>query len=77
MHARRLPPVIACKSCLTVSPSPAILLSPETPPVGRLRDKQQLGTRPEKLRIQRYYTIYKDHITLDDYEIKDGTSLDL
>lgn len=27
------------------------------------------GTRPEKIRIQKWYTIYKDHITLADYEI--------
>ena len=28
-----------------------------------------IGTRPEKIRIQKWYTIYKDHITLADYEI--------
>lgn len=27
------------------------------------------GTRPEKIRLQKSYTVYKDHITLDDYEI--------
>ena len=32
----------------------------------------QTGTRPEKLRIQKWYTVYKDHITLDDYEIHDA-----
>jgi ubiquitin-like protein 5 len=37
----------------------------------------QLGTRPEKLRLQKYYTVYKDQISLDDYEIHDGTSLEL
>ena len=74
----------------------------------------QLGTRPEKLRIQKWYvvcgarsessglcgafvkskalcalcsllthcfcaryTIYKDHITLEDYEIHDGMSMEL
>ena len=37
----------------------------------------QLGTRPEKLKIQKWYTIYKDHITLDDYEIHDGMGLEL
>jgi ubiquitin-like protein 5 len=31
----------------------------------------QTGTRPEKLRIQKWYTVYKDHITLEDYEIHD------
>ncbi len=37
----------------------------------------QIGTRPEKLRIQKWYTIYKDHITLEDYEIHDGMGLEL
>lgn len=37
----------------------------------------QTGTRPEKLRIQKWYNIYKDHITLEDYEIKDGMGLEL
>ncbi|PXF43860.1 Ubiquitin-like protein 5 [Gracilariopsis chorda] len=35
------------------------------------------GTRPEKLRIQRANIVYKDHITLADYEIKDGQGLEL
>ena len=37
----------------------------------------QTGTRPEKLRIQKWYTIFKDHITLEDYEIHDGMGLEL
>lgn len=37
----------------------------------------QTGTRPEKIRIQKWYTIYKDHITLEDYEIHDGMGLEL
>jgi ubiquitin-like protein 5 len=37
----------------------------------------QLGTRPEKLKIQKWYTVYKDHITLQDYEIHDGMGLEL
>jgi ubiquitin-like protein 5 len=37
----------------------------------------QTGTRPEKIRIQKWYTIYKDHITLADYEIHDGMGLEL
>ncbi|SBS88783.1 ubiquitin-like modifier HUB1, putative [Plasmodium ovale curtisi] len=37
----------------------------------------QTGTRADKIRIQKWYTIYKDHITLQDYEIKDGMSLEL
>ncbi|OII71973.1 hypothetical protein cand_031520 [Cryptosporidium andersoni] len=35
------------------------------------------GTRWEKIRIQKWYITYKDHITLEDYEIKDGTGLEL
>jgi len=37
----------------------------------------QIGTKPEKLRIQKASIVYKDHITLDDYEIKDGSGLEL
>lgn len=37
----------------------------------------QTGTRPEKLRLQKWHTILKDHITLADYEVKDGMSLEL
>lgn len=37
----------------------------------------QIGTRPEKIRIQKWHTIYKDHITLEDYEIHDGMGLEL
>ena len=37
----------------------------------------QTGTRPEKIRIQKWYTIFKDHITLQDYEIHDGMGLEL
>ena len=37
----------------------------------------QTGTRSEKIRIQKWYTVYKDHITLADYEIHDGMSLEL
>lgn len=37
----------------------------------------QTGTRPEKLRIQKWHTVYKDHITLGDYEVSDGMMLEL
>eukprot|EP00621_Florenciella_sp_RCC1693_P011326 CAMPEP_0182552906 /NCGR_PEP_ID=MMETSP1323-20130603/49214_1 /TAXON_ID=236787 /ORGANISM="Florenciella parvula, Strain RCC1693" /LENGTH=243 /DNA_ID=CAMNT_0024764619 /DNA_START=175 /DNA_END=910 /DNA_ORIENTATION=- len=37
----------------------------------------QVGTRPEKIRIQKWYTIFKDHITLEDYEIHDGMGLEM
>ncbi|KAM3721620.1 Ubiquitin-like protein [Dirofilaria immitis] len=31
----------------------------------------QTGTRYEKIVLKKWYTIYKDHITLQDYEIHD------
>ncbi len=37
----------------------------------------QIGTRPEKIRLQKWHTVYKDHITLEDYEIHDGANLEL
>jgi ubiquitin-like protein 5 len=36
-----------------------------------------IGTKPEKIKLQKSYTIFKDNITLADYEIKDGSSLEL
>lgn len=35
------------------------------------------GTKAERIILKRWYTIFKDHITLEDYEIQDGTNLDL
>ncbi|KAJ8330104.1 hypothetical protein BDV3_002677 [Batrachochytrium dendrobatidis] len=37
----------------------------------------QTGTKPEKIVLKKWYTIYKDHITLEDYEIHDGMSLEM
>jgi len=37
----------------------------------------QIGTRPEKIRLQKWYSVFKDHITLDDYEIRDGSNIEL
>lgn len=37
----------------------------------------QTGTKADKLRLQKWHTIYKDHITLEDYEIHDGMNLEL
>lgn len=37
----------------------------------------QTGTRPEKIRLQKWYNIFKDPIKLSDYEIHDGMSLEL
>ena len=48
-------------------------------PIGDLKKlvAAQSGTRPEKIRSQKWYTIFKDHITLEDYEIHDGMGLEL
>jgi ubiquitin-like protein 5 len=35
------------------------------------------GTRPEKIRLQKWHSVLKDHITLEDYEISDGMGLEL
>ncbi|KZT58705.1 ubiquitin-like protein [Calocera cornea HHB12733] len=37
----------------------------------------QIGTKPEKIQLKKWYTIFKDHITLADYEIHDGASLEM
>ena len=37
----------------------------------------QTGTRADKIRIQKWYNVYKEHITLKDYEIHDGMGLEL
>jgi len=37
----------------------------------------QTGTSWQKIQLKKWYTIYKDHITLDDYEIHDGMSLEM
>ena len=37
----------------------------------------QIGTRPEKIRLQKSNIIFKDHIRLEDYEIKDGMGLEM
>ena len=37
----------------------------------------QTGTRWDKIVLKKWYTIYKDHIRLEDYEIHDGMNLEL
>lgn len=37
----------------------------------------QTGTRWEKIVLKKWYTIFKDHIKLQDYEIHDGMNLEL
>jgi len=37
----------------------------------------QKGTKAEKIVLKKWYNIYKDHITLEDYEIHDGMSLEM
>ena len=35
------------------------------------------GTRAERIILKRWNSIFKDHIRLDDYEIGDGSNLEL
>jgi len=37
----------------------------------------QTGTNSKKIQLMKWDTIYKDHISLVDYEIHDGMSLDM
>ncbi|XP_021934305.1 ubiquitin-like protein 5 [Zootermopsis nevadensis] len=37
----------------------------------------QTGTRWEKIVLKKWYTVFKDHIKLQDYEIHDGMNLEL
>ncbi|KAJ1675790.1 Ubiquitin-like 5, partial [Spiromyces aspiralis] len=37
----------------------------------------QTGTHPQKIVLKKWYTIFKDHIRLSDYEINDGMNLEL
>lgn len=37
----------------------------------------QTGTPSDKIVLKKWYSIYKDHITLEDYEIQDGMNLEL
>ncbi|KAI3379370.1 hypothetical protein SNEBB_005463 [Seison nebaliae] len=37
----------------------------------------QIGTNYEKIVLKKWYTIYKDPISLADYEIHDGMNLEL
>ena len=37
----------------------------------------QTGTRPEKIRLQKWHTVFKDHITLEDYEVGDNFGFEM
>ncbi|CCA70536.1 related to ubiquitin-like protein Hub1 [Serendipita indica DSM 11827] len=37
----------------------------------------QMGTDWEKIVLKKWYTVFKNHITLADYEIHDGQSLEM
>ncbi len=37
----------------------------------------QIGTRPEKIRLQKWHSIMKDHIAMSDYEIREGMNLEM
>jgi ubiquitin-like protein 5 len=37
----------------------------------------QTGTQADKIVLKKWYNIYKDHITLSDYEIHDGMTMEM
>jgi len=37
----------------------------------------QTGTTASKIQLKKWYSVFKDHITLRDYEINDGMSLEM
>lgn len=37
----------------------------------------QTGTRADKIRLQKSYVVYKDSISLADYEIVDGSMIEM
>ncbi|CAD8195655.1 unnamed protein product [Paramecium pentaurelia] len=37
----------------------------------------KIGVRPEKIRLQKQHSVFKDHITLEDYEIKHEMCLEM
>ena len=37
----------------------------------------QTGTCSDKIVLKKWYTIFKDHVTVGDYEIHDGINLEL
>lgn len=50
-----------------------------TDTIGMLKQliSAHIGTKSDKIRLQQSNKILKDQITLDDYEIHDGSSLEL
>jgi ubiquitin-like protein 5 len=84
--------VLVFSVCPSLLPSPALSTPSHAALIVQIRVKcneddtigdlkklvaAQTGTRPEKIRIQKWYNVYKDHITLADYEIHDGMGLEL
>lgn len=56
---------------------PPILRPTDTIDILKKLIAAKTGTRPEKIRLQRQHVVFKNHITLEDYEIKDGSGLEM
>ncbi|XP_044181158.1 ubiquitin-like protein 5 [Acropora millepora] len=65
-------------SASILSKEKIIKLSPDDT-VGDLKKliAAQTGTKWDRIVLKKWYTIFKDHITLEDYEIHDGMNLEL
>ncbi|XP_052363095.1 ubiquitin-like protein 5, partial [Oncorhynchus keta] len=57
----------------------ALTLSSSEDTIGDLKKliAAQTGTRWDKIVLKKWYTIFKDHVSLGDYEIHDGQNLEL
>ncbi|KAJ8734333.1 hypothetical protein PYW07_014884 [Mythimna separata] len=60
-------------------PSPLLLNLKKDAGIGDLKKliAAQTGTRYDKIVLKKWYTVFKDHIKLSDYEIHDGMNLEL
>lgn len=37
----------------------------------------QIGTRSVKIKLQKWHTVFQDHLTLEDYQIHEGSSIEM
>uniref|UniRef100_A0A671EDI9 Ubiquitin-like protein 5 n=1 Tax=Rhinolophus ferrumequinum TaxID=59479 RepID=A0A671EDI9_RHIFE len=71
------------RSALQCRPPRSIFLNSSAPStddtIGDLKKliAAQTGTRWNKIVLKKWYTIFKDHVSLGDYEIHDGMNLEL
>ncbi|XP_065520801.1 ubiquitin-like protein 5 isoform X1 [Lathamus discolor] len=73
---------VVCNDRLGKKFHPPLFLNGAVSTEDSIRDLKKLiaaqtGTRWDKIVLKKWYTIFKDHVTLGDYEIHDGMNLEL